>query len=157
MTANLWGGRFETSSSELLRRFNDSFAFDVQLLAEDITGSIGWAKALGRAGVLTEVEVTALVEALQEIDPPSATDGFEDVHSFVEAKLRQQLGDLAGKLHTGRSRNDQVATDLKLWLKHACAELDELLVNLGRTLARRAEEEAATPMPGWAASFCAGR
>ncbi len=149
MTAQLWGGRFETSSSELLRRFNDSFAFDVQLLAEDITGSIAWAMALGRAGVLVDDEVTAIVEGLQTIDPPSATDGFEDVHSYVEAKLRQRVGDLAGKLHTGRSRNDQVATDLKLWFKHACAELDELIVSLGRTLAYRAEEEAATPMPGY--------
>jgi argininosuccinate lyase len=149
MTAQLWGGRFETSASELLRRFNDSFAFDVQLLAEDITGSIAWAMALGRAGALSEQEMNAITEALQTIDPPSATDRFEDVHSYVEAKLRQQLGDLAGKLHTGRSRNDQVATDLKLWLKHASAEIDDLLVNLGRTLAQRAEEEAATPMPGY--------
>jgi argininosuccinate lyase len=149
MTAQLWGGRFETSSSELLRRFNDSFAFDIQLLAEDITGSIAWARALGRAGVLSDEEVSAIVGALQTVDPPSAADGFEDVHSYVEAKLRQSIEELAGKLHTGRSRNDQVATDLKLWLKHACAELDGMIMALGRTLAHRAEVEAATPMPGY--------
>ncbi len=148
MTAQLWGGRFEQAASELLRRLNDSFAFDRELLAEDIEGSIGWARALGGAGVLTASETDAIVSALATIREPSSLD-FEDVHSYVESKLREQLGDLAGKLHTGRSRNDQVATDLKLWLKKACGEADALITAVGRSLAERAVVEAATPMPGY--------
>ena len=153
MTVNLWGGRFEQAASDLLRRFNDSFAFDRELFAVDVQGSVAWAQALERAGVLSATEATSMLEALQSIAPPArggASDSdYEDVHSYVEAKLRESVGDLAGKLHTGRSRNDQVATDLKLWIKGACAELDANIITLARTLAQRALDEAATPMPGY--------
>ena len=156
MTANLWGGRFEEAASELLRRFNDSFAFDRELFAADVEGSIAWAKALEKAGVLTAAETSQIVNGLQAVPAPSSENralstehSYEDVHSYVEAKLREQIGDLAGKLHTGRSRNDQVATDVKLWLKGACAELEMNLVALARTLADRALQEAATAMPGY--------
>jgi argininosuccinate lyase len=150
VTAHLWGGRFEQAASELLRRLNDSFAFDRELLAEDIEGSIGWAKALGAAGVLTAAEVEKIVSVIPSVSEESGGAGdYEDVHSFVEAKLREKLGDLAGKLHTGRSRNDQVATDLKLWLKKAAAEADALITKLARSIAQRALAEAATPIPGY--------
>ncbi len=147
----MWGGRFESSPSELLRRINDSFAFDRELFAHDIEGSIAWTAALAQAGALTEAESKAIQHALGAVPLPSAAEvpQFEDVHSYVESRLFQTLGTLAGKLHSGRSRNDQVATDLKLWVKNASAELEGLLTPLARTLAERASAEAATPMPGY--------
>ena len=155
MKTNLWGGRFEAEASDLLRKFNDSFSYDWQLFAEDVEGSVAWACALGDAGVLaseeTEAIVRALVGVLEEASVEAAASEalHEDVHSYVEAKLRERVGDLAGKLHTGRSRNDQVATDLKLWLKHACAELDANIGRLASALATRAKAEASVPMPGY--------
>jgi argininosuccinate lyase len=145
--ASMWGGRFSEGPSALLRALNDSFAFDRELFAEDVEGSIAWAHAIGDAGVLTSDEVSTLVDALRSL---TLTDSdAEDVHSFVESALREKVGALAGKLHTGRSRNDQVATDLKLWLKKACDDFASLATSLGRALAQRAVDEAATPMPGY--------
>ena len=148
MTQKLWGGRFEGESSPLLRRLNDSFAFDRELFDDDVEGSIAWARALADVGVLNEDELDAILGALVRIEPPSDGD-YEDVHSYVEAKLYELIGVGAGKLHTGRSRNDQVATDLKLWLKRACEEAIDAVTLLATTLANRASEEAATPMPGY--------
>jgi argininosuccinate lyase/amino-acid N-acetyltransferase len=143
----MWGGRFSEGPSALLRALNDSFAFDRELLAEDVEGSIAWAQELGAAGVLTSEEVSALVSGLQMI---TLVEGeYEDVHSFVEEQLRETLGGLAGKLHTGRSRNDQVATDLKLWLKKACDDASALVSSLIKALAQKAHDEASTPMPGY--------
>ena len=164
MTVNLWGGRFEQAASDLLHRFNDSFAFDRELFAADVQGSVAWAQALEKAGVLSADETKTIVQGLLSVAPPSGGQAilpvrtgeiacppqdYEDVHSYVEAKLREAIGDLAGKLHTGRSRNDQVATDVKLWIKSACAELDTNILTLARTMAQRALDEAATPMPGY--------
>ena len=148
---NLWGGRFKGEPSDLLRAFNDSFAFDFQLFAEDIEGSIAWTGALERAGAVTSDEARKIADALRVAPPPPAADlrNFEDVHSYVETKLREAIGPLAGKLHTGRSRNDQVATDLKLWLKRACDEAISNIRSVANALAKRAKEEAATPMPGY--------
>ncbi|HEX8619404.1 MAG TPA: argininosuccinate lyase [Thermoanaerobaculia bacterium] len=160
----MWGGRFKEGPSALLRALNDSFAFDRALLAEDVEGSIAWARELGEAGVLSTDESEKLVQALvscgaagfsppnnQQVGGlnPAAPPDAEDVHSFVEDSLRAHVGDLAGKLHTGRSRNDQVATDLKLWLKKACADFDALVTSLARALATKACDEAATAMPGY--------
>jgi argininosuccinate lyase / amino-acid N-acetyltransferase len=153
----MWGGRFSEGPSALLRALNDSFAFDRELLAEDVEGSIAWAQELGHAGVLSEGEVSSLVDALLECGgsatalkaaagPPHS---IEDVHSYVEAALREKIGPLAGKLHTGRSRNDQVATDLKLWLKKASDDATALVAALTKALAQKALDEAATPMPGY--------
>jgi argininosuccinate lyase len=145
--SSMWGGRFSEGPSALLRALNDSFSFDRELFAEDVEGSIAWAAELGHAGVLTSDEVSTLVDALHSL---RLSEGpYEDVHSFVESKLREKIGALAGKLHTGRSRNDQVATDLKLWLKKACDDFDALVVALARVLAQRALVEAATAMPGY--------
>ncbi|MEA2238162.1 MAG: argininosuccinate lyase [Thermoanaerobaculia bacterium] len=149
MTQKLWGGRFESEPSQLLRRLNDSFAFDRELFDEDVEGSIAWARAIADAGVLSEEELDSILGALVRIAAPSDDNDFEDVHSYVEAKLYELVGAGAGKLHTGRSRNDQVATDLKLWLKRACDEAIEIVTAFAATLATRALEEAATPMPGY--------
>lgn len=143
----MWGGRFSEGPSALLRALNDSFAFDRELFAEDVEGSIAWATEIGHAGVLTSEEVSALVAALRSLTL-SESDA-EDVHSYVESSLRALVGPLAGKLHTGRSRNDQVATDLKLWLKKACDDFDALARSLAFALAQKAVEHAATPMAGY--------
>jgi argininosuccinate lyase len=150
MTARkLWGGRFESGPSELLRRFNDSFSFDHELFAVDVEGSVAWARALENARVLTAEEAQKIVGALTQLEAPVSFDEHEDVHSYVEAKLYDKIGALAGKLHTGRSRNDQVATDLRLWLKRACEDAVLLARDLAIALATRASEEAATAMPGY--------
>jgi len=145
----MWGGRFAAEPSKLLRALNDSFAFDRELFAEDVQGSIAWARAIGECGVLTAEEVEAIVNALANVapPPPAALTAHEDVHSYVEAKLYEKVGKLAGKLHTGRSRNDQVATDLKLWLKKACADAIAHVDALRETLEKRSEPE--TKMPGY--------
>lgn len=147
----MWGGRFTEEPSALLRALNDSFPYDRELLAEDVEGSMAWAAALAGAGVLTAEEAETITAALAAIGsaPLDGADGAEDVHSFVEASLRTSCGALAGKLHTGRSRNDQVATDLRLWLKKACREAELLVAKLATALATRALDEASTPMPGY--------
>ena len=169
MTHSLWGGRFAAAPDALLRVLNDSFSFDRELFADDVEGSVAWARALATAGVLSEHEATTIVDALANLrggqallpvvvggetgksacPPRGGGDDYEDVHSYVEGKLYEAVGALAGKLHTGRSRNDQVATDLKLWLKRACAEGGDAIAGLAAALKKRAAEEAATPMPGY--------
>lgn len=148
---NLWGGRFEEPVSAALRQFNDSLSFDLELFDDDVEGSIRWAQALGRAQVLTAAEVNSIVDALESIrasvNAPSA--GYEDIHSFVESELTSRVGALAGKLHTGRSRNDQVATDLRLYLRRAAREMGLLTLDLADALASRASAEAGTAMPGY--------
>jgi argininosuccinate lyase len=150
----LWGGRFSAEPSVLLRQLNDSFRFDHELLGHDIEGSIAWAGALVGCGALSTGEARRITTALRRIAREAEGTtlplaDFEDVHSFVESKLRERVGVLAGKLHTGRSRNDQVAVDLKLWLKTAVSEALRLTVNLADILATTGSAEAATPMPGY--------
>ncbi|HET7711258.1 MAG TPA: argininosuccinate lyase [Thermoanaerobaculia bacterium] len=147
----MWGGRFESAPSELLRRLNDSFGFDRELFAHDVKGSIAWVAALAEAGIVTPAEAEVLRSGLRAIPAPEEKDlgHHEDVHSYVEATLFSSIGDLAGKLHSGRSRNDQVATDLKLWLKDATSELAQRVEHLARALSERALKDAATPMPGY--------
>ena len=121
---SLWGGRFQDGSSAMFRKVNDSLPFDRALASQDIRGSITWSKAIYKAGVLTQDEQQQLEQALQAllVKAEAGTLDFdasdeEDIHSFVEATLIEQLGDIARKLHTGRSRNDQVATDFRLWTR----------------------------------------
>jgi argininosuccinate lyase len=149
---DLWGGRFAADPSESLRRFNDSFSFDRELLAHDVRGSVAWTGALRKAGAITRSEESRLKKALGRVARAGIradVDGHEDVHSYVEASIRRTAGRAAGKLHTGRSRNDQVATDLRLWLRDAFREARSGVLALAAVLARRAEAEAATPMPGY--------
>ncbi len=151
---DLWGGRFAVGPAEVLRRFNDSWSFDRALLAEDVRGSIAWAEELGRCGVLTVPETRKIVKALREVRSAWAEGegrdvDAEDVHSYVEAELGKRIGPLAGKLHTGRSRNDQVATDLRLWLRSSFDAFHAAVLELAGALAVRGAAEAATPMPGY--------
>lgn len=148
----LWGGRFTKTPAGALKTFNDSFSFDIQLLELDVIGSIAWAQALGRAGVLTVDETDAIVDALGQIGSvePAADDvDHEDVHSYVEAKLEEKLGPLAGKLHTGRSRNDQVATDFRMFVRDALVAAKERTLDLGDVLAEHGKAEAHSPLPGY--------
>jgi len=152
----LWGGRFANAQDPVFESFHRSLPFDRRLWREDIRGSAAWAIALARAGVLdgTEVEtITAslakLERALEKDDGALVDSPAEDVHAFVETALGELAGDLAKKLHTGRSRNDQVATDLRLWLKGACAELDRAVVGLQSAFVDLADAHASLPIPGY--------
>lgn len=152
----LWGGRFESGPDALFRALNDSLDFDHRLALCDIDGSIGWAMAIRRAGVITHEELARLEAALGELRaliekqpslPRGASD--EDIHSWVERNLIEKIGALGKKLHTGRSRNDQVATDLRLWTRGAIdARLDEL-DECRRALLDLASREMATVLPGF--------
>src|SRR5437016_8816896 len=134
--ANLWGGRFTGETDSGFAEFNRSFGFDRRLLAVDVRASVAHCDALVGANVLTRAEAQWIHAALQAIlqraqgDPDYFKDAAEDVHSFVEARLIEIAGDLGRKLHTGRSRNDQVATDLRLWLRN---KIDEIFSAVGRT------------------------
>ncbi|MSR44511.1 MAG: argininosuccinate lyase [Phycisphaerales bacterium] len=151
-----WGGRFTTAADPIFREFNDSLSFDRTLVREDIEGSVGWACALERAGVLTEAELRSLVDALGDVlrhaieSPSSLIDAAdEDIHSWVERELVARVGSLGKKLHTGRSRNDQVATDLRLWtLKQITARSDEIDGCI-RSLIAVAQRERETVFPGY--------
>jgi argininosuccinate lyase len=154
--ATLWGGRFTGSVDPRFQAFQASLAVDRRLVREDLEGSRAWARALERAGVLAPSERQVLERGLAAIDAelardPSAlaTSAAEDVHSFVEARLGELVGELAKKLHTGRSRNDQVATDLKLWLRAAVADLREKLHACLAALVELADRHAELPMPGY--------
>ncbi|HEV8589941.1 MAG TPA: argininosuccinate lyase [Pyrinomonadaceae bacterium] len=152
----LWGGRFTGEADSGFAEFNQSFAFDRRLFEADVRGSIAHCDGLATAGVLTSDEATQITTALTEIletggsDPKYFDDlPSEDVHSFVEARLVALIGDLGRKLHTGRSRNDQVATDLRLWLRD---EIDNLQIQLRRAqeaLLDFAEAHRAAVIPGY--------
>ena len=152
----LWGGRFTQEADARFKSFNDSLVFDYRMAKEDIEGSIGWAKAIASVGIITNDELTRLLAALQELlaevnkDPHSiANAGFEDIHSYVESKLIDKVGDLGKKLHTGRSRNDQVATDLKLWCKAQVKILLQSITGLEKVLVGFAGNHFDTVIPGY--------
>lgn len=150
----LWGGRFAGAADQRFKVFNDSLPVDYRLVQQDITGSIAWAGALLQVGVLNELEHGSLVKALHELsesvtDEQILTSGAEDIHSFVESALIDKVGDLGKKLHTGRSRNDQVATDLKLWCKNQGDDIVEALMKVQQHLLQLARREAQTVLPGY--------
>ncbi len=151
----LWGGVFSEPSDEHLRKLNDSFPFDKRMFREDVTGSVAWANALARAGVLNGQEAESIVNGLAEVLKEFESDVFvaapddEDVHTAVERRLTEIIGEVGGKLHTGRSRNDQVATDFRKWVLAAITEVDQHLDSLVVTLVERADEQAETLMAGW--------
>lgn len=152
----MWGGRFDKAPDALFRAFNDSLPVDWRLVDCDIEGSIAWAVALEGAGVLSGAERSRLIEALEAVRKeaagilaPPVESGAEDVHSWVEMNLIQRVGDLGKKLHTGRSRNDQVATDLRLWVRRGIGQRLAELASLRRALIDAAERYADAPMPGY--------
>lgn len=151
----LWGARFESGMAPEMEALNRSLGVDGRLWREDIRGSRAWARGLLRAGVLTDEEHEALQEGLERVEarleeaglPGEAGD--EDIHALVERMLGEEVGVLAGKLHTGRSRNDQVATDLRLWAMRAAGELDEALREVVRALAELADTGLDVILPGY--------
>ncbi|ELH0878409.1 argininosuccinate lyase [Vibrio cholerae] len=152
----LWGGRFIQAADSRFKSFNDSLRFDYRLAEQDIVGSIAWSKALVSVNVLSAQEQQQLEQALNHLlqsvqqDPEQIlVSDAEDIHSWVEQKLIEQVGDLGKKLHTGRSRNDQVATDLKLWCRDQGVHLLLALKTLQQQLVAVAAEHQATVLPGY--------
>jgi len=152
----LWGGRFTQAADKRFKDFNDSLRFDYRLAEQDIEGSIGWSKALVSVGVLTVQEQQQLESALNTLlievrSNPQAIlqDDAEDIHSWVESKLIDKVGNLGKKLHTGRSRNDQVALDIKMWCKQRVIELQSSLHALQCKLVETAENNQRAVMPGY--------
>ena len=151
----LWSGRFTAATDELMERFNASIGFDRKLLEVDVAGSVVYAQALHRAGVLGEGEVERLIAGLQqvreEISDPGCKLGpeLEDIHMAVETRLTQIVGALGGKLHTGRSRNDQVSLDERLYLRQAVLSLQQQIRHLQGVLLQVAEKYSSVVLPGY--------
>jgi argininosuccinate lyase len=155
--ARLWGGRFDGEPTEDMDRLNRSLPVDQRMWLEDIRGSEAWAAGLGRAGVLDDDEVARLTEGLarvrERLEEWSSAEweyaSDEDIHSLVERLLREEIGAVAGKLHTGRSRNDQVATDTRLWAMQAMERIDDLLEEVLAAILRQARANRDTVMPSY--------
>ena len=152
----LWGGRFQSGSSDMFKQVNDSLPFDYVMAVEDIWGSIVWSRALKDAGVLSDDEQNQLEKSLTKLkaqaeagDLDFASSPEEDIHSFVEATLTAELGDIARKLHTGRSRNDQVATDFRLWCRSHLDSLREDCLNVISALLKVANRHQDAIIPGY--------
>jgi argininosuccinate lyase len=150
-----WGGRFETKPAELMTRINSSIGFDKRLWREDIAASKAHAAMLRDQGIVSEADASAILEGLDEIAAEFQRDGvperveLEDIHMTVEHRLGELIGPAAGRLHTARSRNDQVATDFRLWVRNGCDEALGAIRGLQRVLVERADEQAETVMPGF--------
>ena len=157
--AQLWGGRFTKETDQLVYDFNASITFDKRLLPQDIRGSKAHATMLAAVGVITEEERDSILSGLDGIlaDATSGaleiTTKYEDVHSFVEANLIDRIGDVGKKLHTGRSRNDQVALDMRLYTRKCIRDMDTLLKNLLNVILQTMGENTETYMPGFT-HFC---
>ena len=153
--AQLWGGRFTKETDKLVYDFNASISFDKRFYAQDIRGSIAHVTMLAGQNILTEEERDQIIEGLEGIrrDVENGelliTEEYEDIHSFVEANLIDRIGNVGKKLHTGRSRNDQVALDMKLYTRDEILELDRLLKSLLETLLHMMKEHTETYMPGF--------
>ena len=151
----MWGGRFEASPDEVMEAINASIDFDRRLYAEDIAGSIAHVTMLAKQGIVSQEDAEAIADGLSRVQAEIEAGGFpfdralEDIHMNIEARLAALIGPAAGRLHTARSRNDQVATDLRLWLRARLDQADEACRALQAALIDRAEEHAATVMPGF--------
>ena len=151
----LWGGRFEAGASEVFEQFSGSLDFDRRLIDADIRGSQAFARALERAGILSATERETIVRAFDQIRAESGRPGFfegaadEDVHTLVIRKLKERAGAVADKIHTGRSRNEQVSLDTRLWLREESAAVRELLRGLMSNLLELAERYPAAIIPGY--------
>jgi argininosuccinate lyase len=151
----LWSGRFGEAPDAAAFEFGSSFRFDRRLFQDDVAGSLAWARALARAGVLTRTDAQAIEQALSEIlaqgvaSPDFVAGGDEDVHSFVERKLVERLGDAGRRLHTGRSRNEQVSLDLRLYLRRRIPALQRAVAGLIEALWRQASRADGALMPSY--------
>ncbi|XP_077510646.1 argininosuccinate lyase isoform X2 [Amblyomma americanum] len=155
-TKKLWGGRFSGKTSDTMLKFNNSVHFDQRLWKEDLEGSMAYAKALQRAGIVSQQEAEAICRGLSEMENEWHAEAFhisqddEDIHSANERRLKEIVGHkMGGKLHTGRSRNDQVATDLRLWTRKSVATLIDLIKHFVEITCARAESEIDVLMPGY--------
>ena len=153
--AQLWGGRFAKETDKLVYNFNASISFDQRLYKQDIRGSIAHVTMLAASGILSNIEKDQIIEGLtsilNDVDNGNLqiSSEYEDIHSFVEANLIDRIGDVGKKLHTGRSRNDQVALDMKLYVRDEISELKKLIFNLLSTLHKLMIEHIDTYMPGF--------
>ena len=151
----LWGGRFNGQTDEAADAFHSSLAFDQRLYRQDITGSIVHAEMLGRQGIIPQSDADSIVLALNDIMTDiencklNIDRGAEDIHSFIETELILRIGDAGRRLHTGRSRNDQVALDMRMYVKEEIDTLCVLLVELMKTLSDKARQHTGTIMPGF--------
>ncbi len=153
--AQLWGGRFTKETDQLVYNFNASISFDQKFFHQDVRGSIAHVTMLAEVGILTQEEKTQMIDGLnsivEDVDAGrlAITDQYEDIHSFVEANLIDRIGEPGKKLHTGRSRNDQVALDMKLYVRDEILEIQKLLLDLMKVLHRLMKEHIDTFMPGF--------
>jgi argininosuccinate lyase len=151
----MWGGRFGGKPAELMARINASIGFDKRLWREDIAASKAHASMLREQGIIGEGDAAAILEGLDQIAAEYERDGvperveLEDIHMTVESRLAELIGEAAGRLHTARSRNDQVATDFRLWVRNACDETFDAIGALQRVLVERADDHTETIMPGF--------
>lgn len=151
----LWGGVFEHDTDDAVRRLNDSLPFDWRMYEVDIQGSIAWAWIIQQAGVLTREEAEMIAGGLEKVRQefeagefiPAAND--EDIHTAVERRLTEHIGPVAGKLHTGRSRNDQVATDFRLWILQRIPSISQEIRRMQKVLLRQAADHTHSTMPGF--------
>jgi len=151
----LWGGRFEKDTDKLVEHFHSSISFDSRLYRQDIRGSIAHARMLGRQGIISEDDAERIIWGLKEIEREIEKGKItfeveaEDIHMNIEKILTEKIGEAGKKLHAARSRNDQVALDMRLYLKEEIRKVAELLINLQQVLVERAEEHKGTIMPGY--------
>src|SRR5262249_4150371 len=154
MSNKMWGGRFGAEPDAIMEEINASVAVDRALYAQDIAASKAHAEMLARQGILSHEDADKIAQGLDTIRTEieggkfSFQQALEDIHTHIEARLQELIGPAAGRLHAGRSRNDQVATDFKLWIREAIGGLDAALADYQHALAEKALEHAATLMPG---------
>jgi argininosuccinate lyase len=151
----MWGGRFAEGPAAVMREINASIPFDKRLWQQDIKGSLAHVEMLGATGIITSEDAAKIAEGLRQIESEYHANGvpvdmaLEDIHMTIESRLTEIIGPVAGRLHTARSRNDQVATSFRLWVRDAIDEVMAAITALRRALIMRAEEHAATIMPGF--------
>jgi argininosuccinate lyase len=155
MSGKVWGGRFQKGPEEILDRFNASLPFDKRLYAQDIEGSMAHCRMLGKQGIIPPEEASLILRGLSEIkremdEGTIPLEGpYEDIHSLVEKRLVEKIGPAGEKLHTGRSRNDQVSLDTRMYMKEAIRRIDSLILDMQKALLRRAEQEIEVVLPGY--------
>ena len=154
-TNPIWGGRFKNNNSELLKKINNSISFDYELAFQDVKLNKVYSEALFRAKVITKNQKDKIIKALNEINQElknekfKFSDSYEDIHMNIEMALKSKVGEIAGKIHTGKSRNDQVATDLKMWIREKLDEIIKRIKQIQKTIIRKSEENMNVIMPGF--------
>ena len=151
----LWGGRFQNQNTELLKQINNSISFDYKLAHQDILVSKAYAQTLEKAKIISKQEKVKIISGLEKIEKKIKSknfkfnDEYEDIHMNIEMALKQEIGDLSGKLHTGKSRNDQVTTDLKIWVKQKSLLIINEINTLQKIIIKKAENHLYDIMPGF--------